>query len=154
MARYEHLIQSLRDYFEHGLQPGGFLTAVLSNDLIGACSRADVESAKLLWHIAYWCYNNLPSGCYGSHQNVIAWCEMESERRKRVFDAYMHQHEEVHPPEFQRGEPRRDLTPALESLADAHRTLTDVDAGAGSHRSIATCECHIAMLYRRVKEER
>lgn len=42
----EQIKESLRLYIEHRIQPGGFLTSVLSNDLFDAVARADYENAK------------------------------------------------------------------------------------------------------------
>ena len=40
----EHTKGALDRYVDHGLEPGGFLTAVLTNDLFGAVARADSEN--------------------------------------------------------------------------------------------------------------
>ena len=37
----EYMIGSLRRYIENGIEPGSFLSAVLCNDLRGACECAD-----------------------------------------------------------------------------------------------------------------
>lgn len=52
-------------YVEHGIQPGGFLTAVLCNDLYNATGRADRENLVALPAIVRWFANNCPS-LYGA----------------------------------------------------------------------------------------
>ncbi len=44
----DRFIESLRGYKEPGWEPGGFLTAVLSNDLRESIARADAEAAAAL----------------------------------------------------------------------------------------------------------
>ena len=56
----EHLQAGILRYVEHGVQPGGFLTAVLNNDLLGAFRRADPESRKAIPDIVNWFQNNHP----------------------------------------------------------------------------------------------
>lgn len=58
-------------------RPGGFLTAVLSNDLTGSITRADEEALVALPHIVAYCYNRLPSNCWGSSKAVEAWLSAE-----------------------------------------------------------------------------
>ena len=64
---------SLRMYIEGGYPPGGFLTAVLQNDLSNAIGRADKVSLLWLPSIVRWIYNEAPSACWGSPEKVSAW---------------------------------------------------------------------------------
>ena len=66
----EEAKQSISDYITNGWQPGSFLTAILSNDLFDAISRADNESRENLPKIVDWIYNNVPSNVYGSRERV------------------------------------------------------------------------------------
>jgi len=52
---------------------GSFLTAVLSNNLTQACGRADDSNLRALPDIVRYCYNELPSDCWGSPEKVEAW---------------------------------------------------------------------------------
>ena len=54
---------------------GGFLTAVLSNDLKGAVGQADEENRAALFSIVGYCYHEIPSECWGSPAKVEAWLE-------------------------------------------------------------------------------
>ena len=61
----ENIQASILRYVEHGIKPGGFLTAVLNNDLYNATGRADAESLKSLHLIVMWFANHRPD-LYGS----------------------------------------------------------------------------------------
>jgi hypothetical protein len=65
--------ESLYNYFVYGLEPGGFMTAVLSNDLYGASARADFENTKIMAQYAQWLVNRAPYGSYGSAEMVRGW---------------------------------------------------------------------------------
>ncbi|MEI7463699.1 MAG: hypothetical protein WCK03_04880 [Candidatus Taylorbacteria bacterium] len=65
--------ESMYNYFVHGLEPGGFMTAVLSNDLFGAASRADFENRKQLYGYAAWLAAYAPYQSYGSPEIVKGW---------------------------------------------------------------------------------
>jgi hypothetical protein len=65
--------ESLYNYFVHGLEPGGFMTCVLSNDLIGAAGRADFVNIDLLGEYAKWLVNHAPYQSYGSPEAVKGW---------------------------------------------------------------------------------
>ena len=69
----EYLRDGVKLYIEQGCPPGGFLTAVIKNDLVGACSRADIECAALLHKIVCWWWNEAPGPCWGSEDRMIAW---------------------------------------------------------------------------------
>ena len=69
----EHTLESLRNYVEHRLPPGGFLGAVLENNLSEACGRADTRNLYALWDIVKYVYNCVPSECWGSPEKVAAW---------------------------------------------------------------------------------
>lgn len=70
-----YMIGGLRRYIEHGIPPGDFLTAVLSNDLRGACERADDENRHRLFQYVQFLYSHAPVGCWGSSSNFRDWCE-------------------------------------------------------------------------------
>lgn len=68
-----YLQGGMRLYIENRIPPGGFLTAVLSNNLKEACGRADSTNKYLLFEIVQWLYNEVPSVCWGSADNVQSW---------------------------------------------------------------------------------
>lgn len=69
----ERFKQSLRRYADNKISTGGFLQAVLENDLKEAMGRADIEARENLFDIVSYCYNELPSGCWGNKEKVAAW---------------------------------------------------------------------------------
>ncbi len=71
----EWVRESLTLYAEHRIEPGGFLTAVLANDLMEAVGRADADNLMLLSPICGFIYNELPSPCHGSREAVAAWLD-------------------------------------------------------------------------------
>lgn len=69
----EYIKESLKRYVENKIPTGGFLEAVLSNDLVGAIGRADSENISRLPEIVRYIYNTLPSNCWGSREKVVQW---------------------------------------------------------------------------------
>ena len=69
----EHIRDGLIGYVEHHWRPGGFLTAVLSNDLKEAMGRADDLARDGLFAIVKWLYSCAPSSCWGSPERVNDW---------------------------------------------------------------------------------
>lgn len=73
----ERMQEALKRYVLESVKPGDFLSAVLSNNLHGAVSRADSENLPLLPLYVRWLYNVAPSDCWGSSENVKAWLARE-----------------------------------------------------------------------------
>lgn len=78
----EHCRQGLLDYLRYGVPPGHFLTAVLSNDLTEACSRADEPNRRALYDYVYVLYNDAPCEAWGSPDKVRAWIDRGIERAR------------------------------------------------------------------------
>ena len=70
-----HLRDGLLRYVNDHLRVGGFLTAVLENNLAETMARGDEESRAGLYAIVCWVYNETPSACWGSPENVKAWLD-------------------------------------------------------------------------------
>ena len=68
-----HTLESLKLYISDGIPPGGFLTAVLENDLMGAFGRADSQNAAALFDICAYIHNCVPYRAHGSPERVRAW---------------------------------------------------------------------------------
>lgn len=60
-------------YVNDGVEAGGFVLAVLSNNLKEAFARADDENTRDMREIVGYCYNEIPSVCWGSPEKVKAW---------------------------------------------------------------------------------
>lgn len=71
-----YMADGLRRYIEHGYEPGGFMRAVLCNDLQEAVLRADGINVSKLPHWVIWVRDNLPGGCKGSYEAYNAWVEI------------------------------------------------------------------------------
>jgi hypothetical protein len=69
----EHMREGTKDYVERGLEPGGFLYAVLCNDLVAAFGKADEINFVRMSDWASWLWNEAPTGCWGSPAKVAAW---------------------------------------------------------------------------------
>ena len=65
-------------YFNDRLPPGGFLTAVLENDLMGAFAHADDTNKRRMRSYVMWLYNEVPgrpNGGWGSPEAVKKWLD-------------------------------------------------------------------------------
>lgn len=69
----DSMVSGYRLYVENRVRPGGFLLAVLQNDLVGASQAADAINRKHLYEHAEFCFNCLPGNCWGSREAVVAW---------------------------------------------------------------------------------
>ena len=61
------------NYVNQKYPPGSFLYAVLTNDLMGAVSKADHINSQYLKDIMIYVYNDIPSACWGSREKVEEW---------------------------------------------------------------------------------
>ena len=68
----EHMQDGARLYVERGVEPGGFLMAVLSNNLVEAFARADQTNAAEMDTWVCWLYTEAPRDCWGSPGKVAA----------------------------------------------------------------------------------
>ena len=77
-----HTLETISYYIEKGIPTGGFLRAVLENDLCGACGRADHDNQRALYDIVSFLYNYAPSDCWGSPKNVQEWLAKAARERE------------------------------------------------------------------------
>lgn len=71
----QHIKFSLDEYAKSGRPTGGFLRAVLENDLMKAAGKADEFSRIAFFDICSYIYNKMPLSCYGSPEKVEAWLQ-------------------------------------------------------------------------------
>lgn len=71
----EHTLGALQHYLDNRYHPGGFLEAVLTNDLFGAFQRADTENRNALGAIVQHVYQNFPSSAYGDKERFWSWIQ-------------------------------------------------------------------------------
>lgn len=69
----ERMMASIGRYVVHGILPGSFLRAVISNDLRGAFENADSENIRCLDAYVRHFYNEEPAQCWGSKEKMLAW---------------------------------------------------------------------------------
>lgn len=74
----DRMMAGLVRYVDHRIPPGGFLTAVICNDLRGAVLRADAENIVNLRAYIGWLYNEAPSSCWGSPERFKEWLELSN----------------------------------------------------------------------------
>lgn len=82
-----HAQDTLENYLLRGWSPGGFLTAVLANDLMRACTSCDPTNRQSLVDIAKWVQHRAPTGSWGNYDTVDAWINDVGQRRTRYADA-------------------------------------------------------------------
>jgi hypothetical protein len=75
------LDEALENYLMRGFQPGGFLTAVLANDLFMAVGRGDHWNRTNLDRIVNEVVHKMPSIAWGSYAAVKDWCKDVDSRR-------------------------------------------------------------------------
>lgn len=68
-----HMREPLQRYIEDGLEPGGFLQAVLENDLSGAVSRADSTNIHRIPDFVRFLQYYAPAICWGSPELYQSW---------------------------------------------------------------------------------
>jgi hypothetical protein len=69
----DYMADAVQRYVEKGIMPGGFLTALFSNDLKGAVQKADGFNREHLVDWVRWCYNEMPATAWGSVAAVRDW---------------------------------------------------------------------------------
>jgi hypothetical protein len=72
-------LDGINRYVNDRCPVGSFLTAVLSNNLRESFARADEDNLKDMFEIVSYCYNKIPSHCWGSPEKVQQWLEMKDE---------------------------------------------------------------------------
>ena len=68
-----HAGKSLWRWIDKRTDPGGFLTAVLCNDLAKAVSKADDRNVELIPNYVRLLYNHAPMDCWGDDETVDNW---------------------------------------------------------------------------------
>lgn len=64
-------------WIENGSIPGGFLCAVLENNLFEAFTKADLTNRAAMGAYVEFFFNHAPEDCWGSPEKVRAWAEHE-----------------------------------------------------------------------------
>jgi hypothetical protein len=65
--------ECIDEYVKEKYPPGGFLTAVLENNLMEAFRRADQHNIEAMKDIVSYVYNSVPISAHGSPEIVKKW---------------------------------------------------------------------------------
>lgn len=69
-----HMMEDARQYVEEGTLNCDFLRSVLENNLSGAYGNADDMNIREMFNWAMWLHNDIPALCWGTPDQVKAWC--------------------------------------------------------------------------------
>jgi len=72
------LRHAMSEYIDHNILHGGFLYAVLSNNLRDSVQLADSHNLPRIPEIVEWLFSYAPSECWGSRERVDNWCNPEN----------------------------------------------------------------------------
>lgn len=75
-----HMMGAIERYIEEHCPVGGFLEAVISNNLKEACGRADSVNMGLLPAYVIYFYNEAPAACWGSPEAYARWISAKREK--------------------------------------------------------------------------
>lgn len=80
----DHLLDGLDAYIADYRRPGGFLEAVLENNLLLAICRANEQSLGALVAIVRYLLQCAPSKCWGSRAAVALWLDTAAAQARRA----------------------------------------------------------------------
>ena len=73
---------ALKRYFEHGLPPGSFLTAIICNDLHRAVGCADSFNLPLIPEYVKFMVNEVPGNAWGNAETMRSWMNQQRNQHK------------------------------------------------------------------------
>lgn len=76
------LRREVADYIDRSVPPGGFIRAILCNDLMVAVLAADPDNARRLAQITRWFVDHAPVECWGDAGRVADWLRGEGRWEK------------------------------------------------------------------------
>jgi hypothetical protein len=84
----DHTKEALDNYFLKGYEPGGFLTSVLTNNLYGAVTSADIANRHAIWEIVTWLTTDpiIPVRSWGTKDQVSNWLNDVGSIRTKFVD--------------------------------------------------------------------
>ena len=84
-----YMYNGVINYLMHGIEPGGFLQAVICNKLVQSYHRADDNNKECMYDWADILYNVFPSDSWGNEEKFNEWIKdggligrMEAERNE------------------------------------------------------------------------
>jgi hypothetical protein len=78
----DRMMPAIQRYILHGIEPGHFLTAVITNNLTEAVARADDENMRNIPAFVAYFYNEAPRDCWGSEAKMNMWITQKAEARR------------------------------------------------------------------------
>lgn len=83
-----HTMEALDNYFLKGFPPGGFITSILTNNLYGAVSSADLANRHAIWEIVTWLTTDpiVPVRSWGTKDHVSNWLDDVGGIRTKFVD--------------------------------------------------------------------
>ena len=79
--------EAIFGYLVYGWEPGGFLTAVMANDLYRAATVADIANVDHLAYVAKFVVYALPQASYGNYYQVKTWLRLTDQAREEILVA-------------------------------------------------------------------
>lgn len=81
--------KAIDNYVQNRWKAGGFINAILENDLVETMNRAhDEETRNAIPAILMYIYNELPGTSWGSKSKVKLWLEEEAEWKLKKFSKW------------------------------------------------------------------
>ncbi|MEM8739478.1 MAG: hypothetical protein AAGG38_13525 [Planctomycetota bacterium] len=77
------IVSAFYHWVRFGDRPGGFVSAVLRHDLVGAVAAADTSPQRGLVPIVVYMVNELPMICHGSAERMDRWAEQKQREREQ-----------------------------------------------------------------------
>jgi len=70
-----HTMEALDDYFLRGYEPGRFIVSILTNNLYGAVTSADLANRHAIYEIVKWLTTDpiVPIHSWGTKDHVSNW---------------------------------------------------------------------------------
>lgn len=85
----EEMKEAFWNYLAYGFDPGGFGTAIFSNDFLRAVSSAHrMLTSDHLRSIALWVQNYAPADSFGSLDKMYIWQSKTDEARRDIMIKY------------------------------------------------------------------
>ena len=77
--------EAIFNYLVYGWEPGGFLTAVMANDLYRAATVSDIANVNNLAYVAKFVVYALPQACYGNYDQIKNWLQLTDQAREEIL---------------------------------------------------------------------
>ena len=75
------MVPGIKRYVEHGIMPGGFMTALFSNELTNTFAHADETNTPLIREWVLWVHNEMPGDTVGSRATVQSYASRKQKER-------------------------------------------------------------------------